>query len=114
MWGDAKKIFLGGVVQTRPKPILLLSSGQATGADAIPAEVNKHDKAGGLPMAEKTDRSVSMQTEKGGYPIRLQRCFHDPSIHVNGKEILKSVTTTEVSLSYQLLERYCQKFYQTA
>ena len=55
----------------------------------VPAEVYK----GVLPMAEITDRDVSMHVEKGGYPTRLQ------STYTNGKEILKSVTTTEVSLS---------------
>ena len=83
-----------------------LSSGKAPDADAIPAEVCK---AVGLPMAEKTDRVVSMHVEEGGSPTRLQVCFHNRP--TNGKEILKSVTTTEVSLSNKLLERYWQKFY---
>ena len=39
--------------------------------------------------------------EEGGYPTRIQGC-----IYTNGKEILKAVTITEASLSYQLLERY--------
>ena len=43
------------VTKTR-KAIQHLSSGKAPGTDAIPAKVYK---AGGLPMAEKTDRVVS-------------------------------------------------------
>ena len=42
----------------------------------------------------ETDLIVSMHVEEGGYPRK---------IHTNGKEIPKSVTTTEASLSYQLL-----------
>ena len=56
------------VTETR-KATQHLSPGKAPGTCAIPAEVYK---AGGLPMAEKTDRVVSMHVEKGGYPTRLQ------------------------------------------
>ena len=42
-----------------------------------------------------------MYVEEGGYPTRLQGCFHNQPIQTE-KEILKSVTTTEISLSYQL------------
>ena len=59
------------VTETR-KAIQNLSSGKALGTDAVPAEVYK---AGGLPMAEKTDRVVSMHVGKGGYPTRLQGCL---------------------------------------
>ena len=55
-------------------------------------------------MAEKTDIVGSMHVEEEGYPTRLQGCF------TNGKEIIKSVTTTEASLSNQLLERYWLTF----
>ena len=47
------------VTETR-KAIQHLSSGKAPGTDTIPAEVHK---AGGLPMADKTDRFVSMHME---------------------------------------------------
>ena len=45
------------------------SSGKASGADTIAAEVYK--AGGGLPMAEKTDRVVSLYVEEGGYPTRI-------------------------------------------
>ena len=67
---------------TERKAIQHLSSGKAPGTDAIPAEVYK---AGGLPMAEKTDIDVSMHVEKGGYPTRLQGCFHNPPIQTERK-----------------------------
>ena len=69
------------VTETR-KAIQHLSSGKAPGTDAIPAEVYK---AGGLPLAEKTDRVVSIHLEKGGYPIRLHICFHHPPIQTERK-----------------------------
>ena len=69
------------VPETR-KAIQHLSSGRAPGTDAISAEVYK---AGGLPMAEKTDRVVPMYVEKGGYPTRLQGCFHNPPIQTERK-----------------------------
>ena len=69
------------ITETR-KAIQHLSSGKAPGTDAMPAEVYK---AGGLPMAEKTDRVVSMHVEKGGYPTRLQGCFHNPPIQTERK-----------------------------
>ena len=69
------------VTETR-KAIQHLSSGKAPGANAIPAKVYK---AGGLPMAEKTDRVVSMHVEEGGYPTRLQGCFHNPPIQTERK-----------------------------
>ena len=69
------------VTETR-KAILHLYSGKAPGTYAIPAEVYK---AGGLPMAEKTDRVVSMHVEKGGYPTRFQGCFHNPPIQTERK-----------------------------
>ena len=69
------------VTETR-KAIQHLSPGKAPGTDAITAEVYK---AGGLPMAEKTDRVVSMHVEKGGYPTRLQGCFHNPPIQTERK-----------------------------
>ena len=64
------------------KAIQHLSSGKAPGTDATHAEVYK---AGGLPVAEKTDRVVSMHVEKGGYPTRLQGCFHNPPIQTERK-----------------------------
>ena len=95
------------VTETR-KAIQHLSSGKAPGTDAIPAEIYK---AGGLPMAEKLTELFQCMWRKDAIP----QDFKDASIfHLykgNGKEILKSVTTTEVSLSYQLLGRYWQKFY---
>ena len=45
-----------------------LSSGNAPGADAIPAEVNK---AGGLSHGRETDRVVSLYVEEEGYPSRI-------------------------------------------
>ena len=71
------------VTETR-KAIQHLSSGKAPGTDAIPAEVYK---AGGLPIEEKTDRVVSMHVEKGGYPARLQGCFHNPPIQTEMKSL---------------------------
>ena len=64
------------------KAIQHLPSGKAPGADAIPAEVYK---AGGLPMAKKTDRVFSMHVEEGGYPTRLQGGFHNPPIQTERK-----------------------------
>ena len=69
------------VTETR-NAIQHLSSGKAPGTDAIPAEVYK---AVGLTMAEKTDRVVSMHVEKGGYPTRLQGCFHNPPLQTERK-----------------------------
>ena len=69
------------VKETR-KAIQHLFSGKAPGTDSIPAEVYK---AGRLPMAEKTDRVVSMHVEKGGYPTRLHGCFHNPPIQTERK-----------------------------
>ena len=63
------------VTETR-KAIQHLSSGKAPGTDETPAEVYK---------AEKTDRVVSMHVEKGGYPTRLQGCFHNPPIQTERK-----------------------------
>ena len=60
------------VTETR-KAIQHLSSGKAPSTDAIPAEVYK---AGGLPMAEKTGRVVSMHVEKEAIP----HDFKDASI----------------------------------
>ena len=65
------------VIETR-KAIQHLSSGKAPGTDAIPAEVYK---ACGLSMAEK----LTMHVEKGGYPTRLQGCFHNPPIKTERK-----------------------------
>ena len=64
------------------KVIQHLSSGKAPRADAIPAEVYKAD---GLPMAENPTVFFSMQVEEGGYPTRLQGCFHNPPIHTERK-----------------------------
>ena len=69
------------VTETR-KAIQHLSSGKTPGTDVIPAEVYK---TGGLLMAEKTDRVVSTHVEKGGYPTRLQGCFHNPPIQTERK-----------------------------
>ena len=93
------------VTETR-KAIQHLSSGKASGTDAFPAEVYK---VGGLPMAEKLTELFQCMWRKEA----IQQDFKYASIisYTNGKEILKSVTTTEVSLSYQLLGRYWQKFY---
>ena len=46
------------------KAIQHLSSDKASGVDAIPVVIYN---AGGLPMAEKTDRFVSMYVDDGGY-----------------------------------------------
>ena len=64
------------VTKTR-KAIKHLSSGKAPGTDAIPAEVYK--------AGRKTDGVVSMHVEKGGYPTRLQGCFHNPPIQTERK-----------------------------
>ena len=85
------------VTETR-KAIQDLSSGKASGIHAIPAKVYK---AGGLPMAEKLTELFQCMWRKEAIP----QDFKHPSI------ILKSVTTTEASLSYQLLGRYWLKFY---
>ena len=73
------------------KAIQHLSSGKALGADAIPAEVYK---AGGLPMVEL------FQCMRRKEPTPQE--FKDASIiHLykrKGKEILKSVTTTDAYL----------------
>ena len=67
------------VTETR-KAIQHLFSGKAPGTDAIPAEVYK---AGRLPMAEKTDRVVSMHVEKEAIP----QDFKDASIiHLNKRK----------------------------
>ena len=90
-------------METR-KAVQQLSSGKAPGADAIPAEVYK---AGGLPMAEKLTELFHCMWRKEAIPQE----FKDASIiYTSGKEILKSVTITEASPSYQLLGRYLQKF----
>ena len=90
------------VTKTR-KAIQHLSSGKARGTDAIPVEVYK---ASGLLMAEKWQFQCMWRKEA------IPKDFKDASItYTNEKEILKSVTTTEVSLSYQMLGRYWRKFY---
>ena len=88
------------------KAIQHLSSGKAPGADAIPAEVYK---AGGLPMAEKLTGLFHCMWRKEAIP----QDFKDASIiHLyKRKENPQEVTTTEASLSNQLLERYWQKIY---
>ena len=93
------------VTETR-KAIQHLSSGKASGTDVIPAEVYK---AGGFPMAEKLTELFQCMWRKEA----IQQDFEDASIiHLyKRKGNLKSVTTTEVSLSYELLGRYWQKFY---
>ena len=86
------------VIETR-KAIQHLSSGKAPGTDAIPAEVYK---AGGLLMVEKTDRVVSLHVEKGGYPTRLQGCFHNPPIHTERNS--QVCDNHRVSLSFKCWE----------
>ena len=54
-------------METR-KTVKQLSSGKGLGAHAIPAEVYE---AGRLPMAEKTDRVVSLYVGEGGYPTKI-------------------------------------------
>ena len=81
------------ITETR-KAIQHLFSGKAPGTDAIRAEVYK----AGSPNGRKTDRVVSMHVEEGCYPHETSRML-PLSTYTNGKEILKSVTTTEVSLS---------------
>ena len=92
------------VMETR-KAVQQLSSCKAPGADATPAEVNK--AGGGLPMAEKLTEMFHCMWGKETIAQELK----DASlIHLtSGKEILKSVTTTEGSPSYPLLGRYWQK-----
>ena len=92
------------VTETR-KAVQQLSSGKAPGADAIPAEVYK---AGGLPMAEKLTELFHCMWRKEAIPQEFR--MHPYSTYTSGKEILKSVTITEASPSYQLLGRYLQKF----
>ena len=88
------------VTETR-KAIQHLSSG----TDAISAEVYK---AGGLPMAEKLTELFQCMWRKEAIP----QDFKDASIiHLYKRKGNPQVTTTEVSLSYQLLGRYGQKFY---
>ena len=93
------------VTETR-KAIQHLSSGKASGADTIPAEVYKAD---GLPMTEKLTELFQCMWRKEAIP----KDFKDASIiHLfKRKGNHQVLTTTEVSLSYQLLERYWQKFY---
>ena len=87
-------------METR-KVVQQLSSGKAPGADAIPAEVyNAGGK--GLSMAEKLTEVCHCMWRKEAIPQE----FKDASIV--GKKINKSVTSTEVSLSYALLGRYWQ------
>ena len=83
------------VTETR-KAIQHPSSGKAPGTYAIPVY-----KAGGLQMPEKLTELFQYMWRKEAIP----QDFNDAS------KILKSVKTTEVSLSYQLLGRYWQKFY---
>ena len=81
-----------------------LSSGKAHGADAIPAKVYK---AGRLSMAEKQ----SCFTVYGGRKLSHKNLrMHPESTYTSGKDITKSVITTETSPSYTLLERYWQFF----
>ena len=48
----------------KKKAIKHLSSDKASGVDAIPVMIYN---AGGLPMAKKPDRFVSMYVDDGGY-----------------------------------------------
>ena len=84
------------VMETR-KTVQQLSSGKAPGADASPEEIYK---AGGLPMAEKLTELFHCMWRKEAIPQE----FKDASIFhlysTSGKEIHKSVTTTEASPSY--------------
>ena len=83
------------VKETR-KAIHLLSSGKASDADAITAEVYKAD---GLPIAELFQcmwrNEAIPQDFKVASIIHLYKRKGNPQV----------LTTTEVSLSYQLLER---------
>ena len=93
------------VTETK-KAIQHLSSGKAPGTDAIPAEVYK---AGGLPMAENLTELFQCMWRKEAIPQDFKQSFHNPPIQT---EILKSVTTTEVSFSLiNLHGRYWQNFY---
>ena len=78
------------VVETKTA-VQQLSSGKASGADAIPANVYK---VGGLPMAEKQIELFYCMWRKEAIPQE----FKDPSLQAE-KGILKSVTTTEASPS---------------
>ena len=93
------------VIETR-KAIQHLSSGKAPGTDAIPAEVYK---AGGLPMAEKLTELFQCMWRKEVIP----QDFKDASIiHLYKRQGNPQVCDIHrgVSLSYQLLGRYWQKF----
>ena len=97
------------VTETR-KAIQYLSSGKAPGTDAIPAEVYK---AGGLPMAEKLTELFQCMWRKDAIP----QDFKDASIiHLYKQKGHPEVCDNHrgISLSYQLLGRYWQKFYWTA
>ena len=79
------KVLLGEfptVTETR-KAIQHLSSGKEPGTDAIPALFYK---AGGRTTNDrKTDRVILMHVEEGGYPTRVQGCFHNPPIQKERK-----------------------------
>ena len=96
------------VTETR-KAIQHLSSGKAPGTDAFPAEVYK---AGGLPMAEKLTELFQCMWRKEAIP----QDFKDaPIIHIykrkGNPQVCDNHRGISLSLSYQLLGRYWQKFY---
>ena len=94
------------VTETR-KAIQHLSSGKAPGTDAIPAEVYK---AGGLSMAEKLTELFRCMWRKEAIP----QDFKDASIiHLYKRKGNPQVCDNHrvISLSYQLLGRFWQKFY---
>ena len=50
-------------------------------------------------MAEKNDRVVSMHVEEGGYPTRLQGCFHNPLLQTEWKSISINLYQLQCHLS---------------
>ena len=94
------------VTETR-KAFQHLSSGKAPGTYAIPAEVYK---AGGLPIAENLTELFQCMWRKEAIP----QDFKDASIiHLYKRKGNPQVCDNHrgISLSYQLLRRYWQKFY---
>ena len=78
------------------KVIQQLSSGKDPGEDAIPTRPG--DTRPGDTHGKKSDRIVSLYVEEGGYPKHLL------STYTSGKEILRSVTTTETCPSKTSVE----------
>ena len=100
-------------LQVQIQFLLKVRNMQRSGTESVRTKKKAHQtifvifvyKAGGLP----TDVVVECMWRKKVIPQDFKN-----AAFTNRKEFLKSVTTTEVFISYQLLERYWQKFYRIA